>query len=80
MIGLFKEDSGQYTLPMTVLAAINTGAVIYFAALLRFLPAKKESDHTQVPGEDVEDDIEAAMASGILRSDRSILSDDSEPR
>lgn len=61
---------------MAVLAAVNTGAVIYFAILLRYLPAKKSSpENADSLAEDEEDDLEAAMASGILNTEREPLSD-----
>ena len=44
MIGYVKERYGSYVAPMSILAVVNTGAVAYFAVLLRFLPAKPRAD------------------------------------
>ena len=44
MIGYVKERYGSYVAPMSILAVVNTGAVVYFAVLLKFLPAKPRAD------------------------------------
>jgi hypothetical protein len=43
MIGEVKKRSGSYVAPMLILAVVNTGAVLYFAVLLRYLPAKSKA-------------------------------------
>lgn len=40
LIGAVKSKYGGYTVPMVIMAVINSLAVLYFAVLLRFLPAK----------------------------------------
>ena len=40
MIGAVKAKYGGYTIPMIIMTAVNSLAVVYFAILLRFLPAK----------------------------------------
>jgi len=40
LIGAVKSKYGGYTVPMVIMTVINILAVLYFAVLLRFLPAK----------------------------------------
>jgi hypothetical protein len=40
MIGTLKTRFGGYTVPMIFMTCVNSLAVVYFAALLRFLPVK----------------------------------------
>ncbi len=46
LIGAVKTRYGGYTVPMVIMTAVNSLAVVYFAVLLRFLPRKaaKRSD------------------------------------
>jgi len=55
MIGAVKERYGSYVAPMSILAVVNTGAVVYFAVLLRFLPAKPVA---AVPGPEEDEDAQ----------------------
>ncbi|KAK9915973.1 hypothetical protein WJX75_006795 [Coccomyxa subellipsoidea] len=41
LIGAVKAKYGGYTIPMIIMTAVNSLAVVYFAILLRFLSAKK---------------------------------------
>ena len=54
MIGAIKKSSGNYAVPMTILAVVNTGAVLYFAVLLRFLPVRKRVPEMRPVSEDEE--------------------------
>lgn len=47
LIGAVKARYGGYTIPMIIMTAVNSLAVVYFAILLHFLPAKK----AKTPGE-----------------------------
>ncbi len=40
LIGAVKTKYGGYTIPMVIMTAVNSLAVVYFAVLLRFLPRK----------------------------------------
>ena len=40
MIGALKAKFGGYTVPMLFMTCVNSLAVVYFAILLPFLPAK----------------------------------------
>jgi dipeptide/tripeptide permease len=37
---VLKDRYGGYTVPMAIMTAVNSLAVLFFAVLLRFLPAK----------------------------------------
>ncbi len=54
MIGAIKQSYGSYVVPMIILAVVNTGAVVYFAALLRFLPLKRKPPEMSPLAEDQE--------------------------
>ena len=54
MIGAIKKSYGSYVVPMIILAIVNTGAVVYFAVLLRFLPVKKRPPDMAPLAEDQE--------------------------
>lgn len=52
MIGAIKQKYGSYVVPMSILAAVNTGAVLYFAVLLRYLPVEKKAIERRAVSED----------------------------
>lgn len=54
MIGAIKKSYGSYVVPMIILAVVNTGAVLYFATLLRFLPARRKPPEMAPLSEDQE--------------------------
>ena len=54
MIGAIKKSYGSYVVPMIILAIVNTGAVVYFAVLLRFLPVKRKPPEMATLSEDQE--------------------------
>ena len=54
MIGAIKQSYGSYVVPMIILAIVNTGAVVYFAVLLRFLPARRKPPEMASLSEDQE--------------------------
>ncbi len=60
MIGVVKESYGSYVAPMSILAVVNTGAVAYFAVLLRFLPARKD-----VPGPDAQEEAAQRLVADV---------------
>lgn len=63
MIGAIKKSSGNYVAPMTILAAVNGGAVLYFAILLKFLPIEKKPPEMRPVAED-----EEALVTGSRRT------------
>ncbi|BDA43829.1 Putative tartrate transporter [Coccomyxa sp. Obi] len=51
LIGAVKTKYGGYTIPMVIMTAVNSLAVVYFAVLLRFLPRKgAKRTNTDVEG------------------------------
>ena len=46
LIGALKSKYGGYTVPMVIMTGVNVLAVVYFAVLLRFLPAKSSPSST----------------------------------
>ena len=60
MIGAIKKSSGSYVVPMSILAVVNTGAILYFAVLLKFLPVNKRPPDMRP----VTEDEEALVAQG----------------
>lgn len=49
LIGALKSKYGGYTVPMVIMTIVNVFAVLYFAVLLRYLPAKSTKGSTLQP-------------------------------
>lgn len=59
LIGALKARFGGYTVPMIFMTCVNSLAVVYFATLLPFLPAKTAS--AQQSGDSCESAFQLAL-------------------
>ena len=78
LIGQLKNSFGTFVMPMSILAIVNTCAVVYFAILLKYLPVKTIPEVMPSLDEEDDEDLEAQLCAAVPRSDRSHMSDQSQ--
>ena len=79
LIGQLKNSFGTFVMPMSILAIVNTCAVVYFAILLKYLPVKSIPEvMPSLEEEEDDEDLEAQLCAAVPQSDRSHMSDQSQ--